>query len=412
MSPDGHTLTCDPDIGVCDFGVSIYAVNYASTDTISVFGECKISGTFEQFCCVAEDAAGDITKVHVFGTEESDERIAFTVIPSGTRYDLKSTAGQLLEATATGRAGNDTIYGSFSTTNYKEELNGDNGNDSIDGNDGDDTLNGGWNADTMEGGNGNDTLFGGGHRDILYGNDGDDTLYGEGGLDELWGDGNPGESGNDQLFGGNHDDEMHGGPGVDVLKGGAANDTIYGDEGDDTIEGQNGDDTIEGGDGEDTIEGQNGNDIIDGGDDDDTILGGDGNDTIEGGEGVDYLHGGKGTDTLSGDGGNDVLYGGIGMDTLNGGADNDYLCDWHESGADPCPASNTYNGGGGFDRAFMANGFEYGSQWCASMQQLGSQIDEASQSGRDWSLLTSSPTLTIVDTIYPECTAITTLGGF
>jgi len=162
---------------------------------------------------------------------------------------------------------------------------------------------------------------------------------------------------------------------------------IVGTDGKDTITGDSGVNTIESGDGDDTIFGSDGSDYYDGGDgtndwlsyngidvgsnhievdltassdqiienafgdsqtainieniyatdNDDTIrgssvsntvLGGDGVDTIHGDSGDDYIYGGLKTDTIYGDDGDDKLYGESDNDTIYGGDGSDTIDRW------------------------------------------------------------------------------------
>lgn len=345
-----------------------FAVNYSQSDTISVFGGCMVKNVAESYCCTVEDAAGEITDFEFYGTSFADERIAFTYSGSGLSKNLYPT-GSKLNATAFGREGNDDIRGSNfdNATTYGETLNGDDG------------------ADTIYGNKGDDTLFGGDGGDTLYGGDGDDVLRGQKHADTL-----EGGSGSDRLYGNNHADTLKGGSGVDFLYGGTGNDELRGGTEDDVLYGNGGNDELWG----DANE--------------DDLFGGDGDDTLRGGSQADRLHGGDGDDFLYGGGGDDILYGGLDQDEMNGEGADDILCDTSHFNGN-CPTSNTYNGGAGTNKAFVANAIDNGFMRCPYMLQLGTDIDEASQSLRDW---TSVNPLTIVDVLmYPECAALVTLGG-
>jgi Ca2+-binding RTX toxin-like protein len=119
---------------------------------------------------------------------------------------------------AHGGTGNDTIYGSNSTT-VADWIIGWTGNDNLYGQSGDDRM---W------GGDGNDYLNGGPGSDIIFGGNGDDTLYGMGGRDFLYGD-----LGNDYLNGTY--------PGLDPD---GVIDMLYGEDGDDSLETGQGDDVL------------------------------------------------------------------------------------------------------------------------------------------------------------------------
>lgn len=170
------------------------------------------------------------------------------------------------------------------------------GRDYLIGDAGNNDIRGGAGSDHLEGGAGNDTLFGGyavadpgDAADTLYGGDGDDLLYGNGGDDFLYGD-----AGNDTLWGGIGADALHGGDGNDYLAGGGA-----------VAHPQDQADSISGGNGNDYILGNGGNDHL---------YGDGGNDTIYGGVGEDIIYGGAGDDVIYGQIGNDQLFGGAGRD--------------------------------------------------------------------------------------------------
>jgi len=335
------TVVCDPS--ACEAGVQEYAVKYGASNEISVFGGCDVKGVTELYCCLIEDTSAEILNLELFGTSFTDEKIAFTYDTGSGIKNLSPTSGKLTAA-AFGREGNDAIWGSwYDDVSYVENLHGDDGIDGIHGNDGNDNLFGGDGDDTLVGGSGDDVLRGEKNRDTLDGGPGNDRLYGNNHRDTL-----TGGTGEDTLYGGNARDILSGGPDRDILYGGNGNDDLFGEGGPDDLFGENGDDTLDGG-----------------------------------GE-FDRVHGGYGDDTLSGGDDADWLYGGYGQDEMNGGDGDDVLCDFHELEETTCSVSNTYNGDDGVDRAFMANGIGAGYQYCPTMLQLGSSINEASQALRDW----------------------------
>ncbi|MEZ4320804.1 MAG: calcium-binding protein [Myxococcota bacterium] len=351
---NGH-LVCDPDLGVCEGGLAIMAVNFESSSSISVFGQCEVQSDLATFCCLVDDPNGDINTFDMFGTSENDERIAFRFQEIGGPLRVLAPTGSKLVATAHGRDGDDSIDGSDSTeaVEYSEYLLGDGGVDNIAGFAGDDVIYGGSEADTLNGGTGEDWIYGEGGNDTIYGGGDDDHLYGGTNIDTI-----RGEGGDDWIWGGPH------------------NDLLYGDAGHDWIFGQNG------------------------------------VDELRGGIGDDHLHAGNGDETvILGEDGHDVLYGGRGSDVLDGGSGTDTLCENHHWGSVPCAASNTFFGGsGGGDMAYIDGTIEFGSVWCPSMQLLGSNIEVASESTRDWSSLTGSSPL-IIDGEPAACTEIMTIGG-
>ncbi len=214
--------------------------------------------------------------------------------------------------------GNDII--DFQLSEYKNSLNGE---------DGDDTIYGGNNNDTISGGNGFDIIYGFGGNDRLYGVAGNNSLYGGDGNDYI-----TAGSGNDRIYGQNGKDSLYGGGGNDYISAGTGNDRIYGQSGKDSLYGGTGNDYISAGNdpdriygqnGKDSIYGGNGSDYLSGGNDADRIYGQNGNDTIYGGSGNDYLSGGNNNDIINGQGGNDTIYAGAGNDTINSGTGSDKI---------------------------------------------------------------------------------------
>ena len=245
-----------------------------------------------------------------------------------------------------GRAGNDVIYGtgSSSGTNY---LFGSFGSDTIYSGAHNDTMHGGTGYDyasydtgiypsgvtidlAVSGGQTNpgfgtdtlisieglygtdyaDDLFGNSGANIIRGLEGNDELRGRGGNDELWGDsGNNtlyGDSGNDSLYGGNQNDLFIPGAGDDFISGLAGADHVdysgaFGGVRVDLaatapqyVSASQGTDDIRG------IE---------------YVSGSSSGDTLRGDDNSNKLWGIGGNDLLEGRGGNDIIDGGMGSDT-------------------------------------------------------------------------------------------------
>lgn len=126
----------------------------------------------EQYCCLLNDPAGAVQKIVILGSANNDW-ISQTSVP----YELSDYSNSPLTLEARGRAGDDWIIGSNSTSaGYTEVLRGMDGADVIFGNDGDDVLRGGRHDDVLFGGRGKDVLVGGQGYDELYGGPGGDTL--------------------------------------------------------------------------------------------------------------------------------------------------------------------------------------------------------------------------------------------
>jgi Ca2+-binding RTX toxin-like protein len=140
----------------------------------------------------------------------------------------------------------------------------------------------------VAGGNGQ-TIIGTEYRDSVDGGDGNDSILGLDGRDNLWAG-----AGNDVVEGGNGADWLFGQFGDDTLRGGADNDNIYtgtsgpngdlalGGEGDDTINASGVDDTVIGGTGADVLRSYEGNVTF-------VWKPGEGNDTIQGHIGFDTM---------------------------------------------------------------------------------------------------------------------------
>ena len=262
-----------------------------------------------------------------------------------------------------GGAGNDTLIGSASGTNwflFSSGGTGNYGNDVVDGNGGDAILlapgldvtvnfqtgimTGGGTGSvsftrvgTAQGSGGADMMIGNDSGVTLYGDAGDDTLVGGAGNDYLSGDGFI-TSDAPELTVGN--DSISGGGGNDTLAGGLGDDTMDGGAGDDVfryvMETGYGNDTLDGGDGVDTIAMQNGSLVVvdlgagtmsggiwPGGSSSSAVFTNIENfdlstgfnpAQITGSAGANLLSGGSAQDTIDGAAGNDTLSGGGGAD--------------------------------------------------------------------------------------------------
>ena len=194
--------------------------------------------------------------------------------------------------------------------------------------------------------------------------------------------------------------------GDDIIQGSNSTDpdyeeTLYGNLGADLINGNDGDDRLEGGNGDDTLNGGRGQDIL---------LGQNGDDTLEGGPQSDQLHGGDGDDFIEGQAGADSLYGGLGNDELYGGPHNDVLCD---SSAYPGPSqcqSYYFQGDGGTDKVHLR-----AVAFCTTAAIIGGDedIELLRHAAYDFSAVIGPfGTEESIQTPFPECTALTDLGGF
>ena len=208
--------------------------------------------------------------------------------------------------------GNDVI--NFKKSNYRNTLNGQNGND---------TIYGGKKNDKITGGKGNDKIYTGKGTSTLIINkgDGNDTIYHQGKKTTI--KVNKANSNDTQKFEKNGNDLLltytHAGTTVNevlIIKDyfvGNKNIFLGTQKLDDLINAKglaiNGSGTLTGTNYNDTITGSNGNDVLDGGN---------GNDTLNGGKGNDKIYTGTGNNIVrlnSGDG-VDILYKGSGSDTL------------------------------------------------------------------------------------------------
>ena len=170
-----------------------------------------------------------------------------------------------------------------STSPYRHDIYGYQGNDFIIGSDYDDFI---------AGGSGNDTIHGRGGDDAIDGGANDDTIYGDGGNDIIFGG-----VGSSSASGVNCQLQAEAAGSSYLTKGGSGDDTIYGD-------GPNfpGDpDFIDNGAYDARIEHEgDGNDCINAGSGEDVVYGQGGNDTLLGGNHADYLYGGSGHDYING----------------------------------------------------------------------------------------------------------------
>ncbi len=212
-----------------------------------------------------------------------------------------------------GDAGDDWLFGGGDV----DDLSGGTGRDYVDGGLGDDSVQGDGGADVVRGGLGSDVVRGGEGIDQLYGDEGDDFLAGDAG------DATTGSQQGQRLFGGAGADRLYAfaeaapaGPSVvgDELHGGADNDTLYGNLRADALFGDGGNDSLLG----DILAGPdyttNPSAATTGGDD--WLFGGAGFDDLLGGGGDDQLWGGADSDALEGQDGHDQLFGGSGIDIL------------------------------------------------------------------------------------------------
>ena len=226
----GHIYECDlTRNGGTSSGNLTAVYGYGGSYDYSVWGDDAAGNAF---CCQVTNTSLD--QVMALGGSGGDT-LAFTYSTGGTTYNLSAHPSALLvRGLAFGRGGDDTITGSGqSLGTYRDELQGDDGDD------------------TIAGGNGNDTIFGGEDNDTLQGDDGDDTLHGDPGADDIaGGNGNDtltGDGDDDLLDAGAGNDSAQGGPGADAIAGGNGNDTLLGDDGIDFICGDNGSDMLQGG---------------------------------------------------------------------------------------------------------------------------------------------------------------------
>lgn len=310
----GTTITCDLERLTTTEITHLYAILYSSN--FQFIGE-DYSG--DTFCCIL--SASGITRIDVLGTAETDW-IYLNDGASTPTYNLGPYNANLT-AVVSGRAGDDTIDGSYYATGsytYLDDLRGDAGDDTIRGREGADYLFGNDDDDFLHGNDDEDQIFGGSGADYMTGGADADNMVGGSGADEIYG-----EAGEDTINGNEDDDLISGGTDADDLSGDDGADTIYGGDGADIIVGDAGADNIYGESGTDTINGNSGTDTIRGGDSDDLIHGDGDDDAISGGLGTDSIFGDDGHDTMCGDQEvssfyPDSLYGGAGNDTIWGPA--------------------------------------------------------------------------------------------
>ena len=167
-----------------------------------------------------------------------------------------------------------------STSPYRHDIYGYQGNDFIIGSDYDDFIAGGSGNDTIHGRGGDDAIDGGANDDTIYGDGGNDTIFGGVGASPASGVGCelqpvPIDAAAGKIYlakGGSGDDTIYGGPGDDCINAGSGEDVVYGDDIIETI--NDGNDTIYGGNHADYIDGGGGFDHIDGGWHSDTCVNG------------------------------------------------------------------------------------------------------------------------------------------
>ena len=111
------------------------------------------------------------------------DKISYLNSPAGVTVKLWSGTG------VGGHADGDKLISieNVAGSNYKDRLEGTDGQNWLYGNGGDDILTGLGGTDILSGGLGADQLYGGLGEDWMYGNEGDDSLYGEAGNDRLQG---------------------------------------------------------------------------------------------------------------------------------------------------------------------------------------------------------------------------------
>ena len=301
--------------------------------------------------------------------------------------------------TATGGAGDDTLYGGSGDDTLmggagNDYIEGDPGNDQIDGGTGDDTIvwrNGDGN-DQIDGGAGSDTLsvndtftltggligsdglsatlsngdgvqilqtFSNDGNAVIaienvetvqfYGNDGDNRFV----VDDL--SDTPITSVEAHMGGGNDIFDAtasgigvtaYGGSDADTLLGGSGDDSLFGDSGNDVIDGGSGDNRIEGGDGSDQITYAvgGGSDSIDGGDGSDTLL----VLASDGGGQISIYDDGEGAVVID-DGENQTSVVAVETMSILGGSGADFVTIGDLSGTDVLNESITFMGGGDND---------------------------------------------------------------
>ena len=261
--------------------------------------------------------------------------------------------------------------------------------------------------DLLQGSNGNNTLYGLGGDDTLQGRGGDDILIGGSGDNNLQGgDGNDGiiSSGNDIIDAGAGDDLVEIGAGVidsaTAISGGSGNDTlslstyvgnvsavnfvvidlqsqgysiredgaiIHVDQfnGFENATGTSYRDLLQGDAAANVLRGLDGDDVLQGRDGDDSLFGGNGDDVLIGGAGFDILNGGGGFDIASyEDSASAVVFDGLGAVTASGDIADDIIgsnieairgTDFNDRFFGANDASIFY-GGDGADRLYGRNG--------------------------------------------------------
>ncbi len=251
---------------------------------------------------------------------------------AGNDTYVVDSAGDVVNETAPGSSGADTVIASISYTagvnvenitlsgsaninatgnGVENALTGNGARNTLSGLDGNDTLLGLGGDDTLNGGNGDDILDGGVGADRMTGLAGDDTYYVDNTADVV-NENAVGSSGIDAIYAtvtfatssGVENLTLLGTAAINATGNGSSN-VLTGNTAANTLNGQGGDDVLIGG---------AGNDVLNGGAGGDTLAGGLGNDTMDGGTGTDIFvfQPGFGNDTVIGfdfnpTGGQDLL---------------------------------------------------------------------------------------------------------
>lgn len=355
-----------------DFGATIDAASYWTTDENPFFGDSSIPHTSVYVQAIAGEThysrvtvgAGETITVDIdfgydFNIGSYTDLIVALIDSTGTVVAVNDTAP---DATLGGAGSQYTTDPYLTLTNstgasqtytirFSENLNGmeapfDGGetfvaNISVSGHSvttptvmGDDVLTGGYGYDVLAGAGGNDSLYGGYGNDSLIGGTGDDLLDGGDSYDlasyedaggavivklSLAGAQNTVSAGMDTLV---SIESVTGSRFGDTLLGSVDANSIWGRAGDDNIYGYGGNDYLYGEDGADTIVGGPGNDSIYADRSDyykwfsNVLSGESGNDYIYSWYGNDTIDGGTDDDVISDPGGNDIIAGGAGVDEL------------------------------------------------------------------------------------------------
>lgn len=378
-----------------DVSLSFESDQVTLTDTVATLNAgtgCHPGSSVHQVVCTTDDAGSSFASLqYVIETGDLADSVAVTVVSPGADADF------FVSGTVRGGTGNDTLAGGDGS----DTLVGGAGADTLSGGDGEDTVSYADHAagvtatiGGIAGASGNSTDGSSGARDsiaddvegltgtpaddTLTGNDEQNTLTGTGGADALNGGG-----GSDDLMGGDEafldgdgdNDPAPAPDGADVLNGGTGSDLLRGDVGADTLNGEAGDDTADYSDHDagvtatlgGGIGGTGGNSTDSAGDTItstvENLVGGAGEDTLVGDANDNRLDGASGADTVSGNDGADTLLAGADgfgvpgtADTINGGAGNDvFLAGNGTTFGGTGDGGDTFNGGGGIDRADYSN---------------------------------------------------------